>query len=150
MARHVKRRLRVDDANRIPYLLLLLDEADAFIDSSEKVNYKPFDALKDMQSVGTGRFKFVVAGLRNVVRFKREAALGNNSVLTHLQPLTVKPFTPAEARELLEIPLHYLGLRFPKEKESLITLILATTNYFPGLIQMYCAKLLEAMRTPAL
>lgn len=146
LARHVKRRLRVDDANRIPYLLLLLDEADAFIDSSEKVNYKPFDALKDMQSVGTGRFKFVVAGLRNVVRFKREAALGNNSVLTHLQPLTVKPFTPAEARELLEIPLHYLGLRFPKEKESLITLILATTNYFPGLIQMYCAKLLEAMR----
>ena len=28
----------------------------------------------------------------------------------------------------------------------MITLILATTNYFPGLIQLYCAKLLEAMR----
>ena len=46
----------------------------------------------------------------------------------------------------MELPLHYLGLRFPKAKESLITLILANTNYFPGLIQMYCAKLLEAMR----
>lgn len=46
----------------------------------------------------------------------------------------------------MEIPLHYLGFRFPKEKESLITLILATTNYFPGLIQMYCAKLINAMR----
>lgn len=146
LARAVKRRLLSPNARRIPYLLLLIDEADTFIESCEAVNYKPFDALKDIQSIGTGRFKFVVAGLRNVVRFKREAALGNNSVLTHLQSMTVTPFSPPEARELLEIPLHYLGLRFPKEKQSLITLILATTNYFPGMIQLYCTKLLEAMR----
>lgn len=144
LARTVRRRLQSDN-KRIPYLLLLLDEADVFIDSCAAVNYQPFDALKDIQSIGAGRFKFVIAGLRNIVRFKREA-LGNNSVLTHLQPMTVKPFNTSEARELMEIPLHYLGLRFPKEKESLITLILATTNYFPGLIQMYCAKLINAMR----
>ena len=144
LARAVRRRLQSDN-KRIPYLLLLLDEADVFIDSCAAVNYQPFDALKDVQSIGAGRFKFVIAGLRNIVRFKREA-LGNNSVLTHLQPMTVKPFNTSEARELLELPLHYLGLRFPKEKESLITLILATTNYFPGLIQMYCAKLINAMR----
>lgn len=144
LARAVRRRLQSDN-KRIPYLLLLLDEADVFIDSCAVVNYQPFDALKDIQSIGAGRFKFVIAGLRNIVRFKREA-LGNNSVLTHLQPMTVKPFNTSEARELMEIPLHYLGLRFPKEKESLITLILATTNYFPGLIQMYCAKLINAMR----
>lgn len=147
LARAVKRRLQSEGSlPRIPYLLLLLDEADAFIESSSDVNYMPFDALKDIQSVGSGRFKFVVAGLRNVVRFKREAALSNNSVLTHLQSMTVRPFGTVEARELLELPLYYLGLRFPKDKQSLITLILATTNYFPGLIQMYCAKLLEAMR----
>ena len=147
LARVVRRRLQSDTMEKIPYLLLLLDEADTFIESCEAVNYKPFDALKEIQSIGIGRFKFVIAGLRNVVRFKREAALGNNSVLTHLQSMTVKPFNTSEARELLEIPLHYLGLRFPKEKESLITLILATTNYFPGLIQLYCAKLIEAMRS---
>lgn len=147
LARLVKRRLQSSTAQPIPYLLLLLDEADAFIESCEAVNYKPFDALKEIQSIGSGRFKFVIAGLRNVVRFKREAALGNNSVLTHLQAMTVKPFNTSEARELLEIPLHYLGLRFPREKESLVTLILATTNYFPGLIQLYCAKLVEAMRS---
>ena len=147
LTRLVKRRLQSATARPIPYLLLLLDEADVFIESCEAVNYKPFDALKEIQSIGSGRFKFVIAGLRNVVRFKREAALGNNSVLTHLQSMTVKPFNTSEARELLEIPLHYLGLRFPKEKESLITLILATTNYFPGLIQLYCAKLVEAMRS---
>lgn len=144
LARAVKLRLQ-SEKNRIPYLLLLLDEGDVFIESCSYVNYHPFDALKDIQGIGTGRFKFVIAGLRNIVRFKREA-LGNNSVLTHLQTMTVKPFDTAEARELMEVPLYYLGMRFPKEKEYLITLILATTNYFPGLIQMYCAKLINAMR----
>lgn len=146
LSRAIRKRLQ-SDKNRIQYLLLLLDEADAFIESCEAINYQPFDALKEIQSIGTGRFKFVIAGLRNIVRFKRDAALGNNSVLTHLEAMTVKPFQPAEARELMEIPLHYLGLEFPKENESLMNLILATTNYFPGLIQMYCAKLLTAMRS---
>lgn len=145
LARAIKKRLR-QTSKPIPYLLLLLDEADKFIDSSGSINYKPLDILKDIQSIGIGRFKFVVAGLRNIVRFKREIALGNNSVITHLEPMTVKPFNTTEARELMEIPLHYLGLKFTKEKESLITLILATTNYFPGLIQLYCAKMIEAMR----
>lgn len=145
LSRAIRKRLQSDN-NRIQYLLLLLDEADAFIESCEAINYQPFDALKEIQSIGSGRFKFVIAGLRNIVRFKRDAALGNNSVLTHLESMTVKPFQTAEARELMEIPLHYLGLEFPKKNEYLMTLILATTNYFPGLIQMYCAKLLTAMR----
>ena len=121
---------------------------DVFIESCESVGYQPFDALKDIQSIGSGRFKFVVAGLRNIVRFKREVALGNNSVLTHLESLTVKPFKSMEARELLEVPLSYLGFRFPKDNDTevLISTIFGTTNYFPGLLQLYCAKLIEAMR----
>lgn len=146
LARAIRLRLQSPKLKHIPYLLLLLDEADIFIESCETIDYKPFDSLKEIQGIGEGRFKFVIAGLHNIVRFKREAVLGNNCVLPHLQFMTVKPFNTSEARELMEIPLHYLGLDFPQEKESLITLILATTNYFPGLIQMYCAKLLEAMR----
>lgn len=147
LARTIKKRLRSDN-EYIPYLLLLMDEADVFIESCESVGYQPFDALKDIQSIGLGRFKFVVAGLRNIVRFKREAALGNNSVLTHLDSLTVKPFKSVEARELLEVPLSYLGFRFPKDNETevLISTIFGTTNYFPGLLQLYCTKLIEAMR----
>ncbi len=144
LSRVISNRLK-SDKDRIPYLLLLLDEADAFIESSAPVNYKPFDALKDIQKTGEGRFKFVIAGLRNIVRAKRQA-LSFNSVLTHFNTMTVTPFKMAEARELMEIPLHYLGFEFPKEKESLLISILANTNYFPGLIQMYCAKLLQAMR----
>lgn len=147
LARDIKNRLR-DTDDYIPYFLLMIDEADVFIESCESIQYQPFEALKEIQSIGTGRFKFVVAGLRNIVRFKRTAALGNNSVLTHLDSLTVKPFKTMEARELLEGPLSYLGFRFPNDNETevLISTIFGTTNYFPGLIQLYCTKLIEAMR----
>ena len=149
LGRAIKKVLREGNRKgRIPYLLLLIDEADAFIESCAAVNYQPFDVLKDIQSVGTGRFKFVVAGLRNVVRFNRDAALSNNSVLTHLSSLTVTPFKASDARELLQTPLHYLGFRFQDDSKTdmLISNIFGTTNYFPGLLQLYCAKLIEAMR----
>lgn len=147
LARDIKNRLR-ETANPIPYFLLMIDEADVFIESCEEVGYQPFKELKDIQSIGSGRFKFVVAGLRNIVRFKRQTALSNNNALPHLDSLTVKPFKAMEARELLEVPLSYLGFRFPKnnETEVLISTIFGTTNYFPGLIQLYCTKLIEAMR----
>lgn len=145
LAREIRKKLR---SGEIPYLLLLLDEADAFIASCEEVNYKPFDALKEIQQIGPDRFKFVIAGLRNIVRFNKNVALGNNSVLTHLSSLTVKPFKIAEARELFEEPLSFLGFRFPEDDntEMLISTIFGTTNYFPGLIQLYCTKLIEAMK----
>lgn len=147
LARNIKNRLRREN-EFIPYLLLLMDEADAFIESCEEVNYQPLDALKDIQSIGTGRFKFVIAGLRNVVRFDQNKSLKNNRVLTHLGHLTIKPFRSMEARELLMVPLSYLGFRFPKDRDTeiLISTILGTTNYFPGMIQLYCKKLIETMQ----
>lgn len=140
----------LDPSNKIPYFLLLLDEADAFIESSAQVEYAPIDALKDIQGIGIGRFKFVMAGLRNVIQFDRERALGNNSVLTQLSSLTVKPFSVSEAMELLEVPLSYLGFRFGKDErtEALVASIFSNTNYFPGLLQLYCEKLVESMRKP--
>lgn len=147
LARDLKNRLR-DERDYIPYLLLLIDEADTFIDSCESVKYQPFDALKDVQGVGTGRFKFVVAGLHNLVRFKRRVTLSDNVGLTHLGSLTVTPFRYKEARELLEGPLSYLGFRFPDNPETarLVSTIFTTTNYFPGLLQLYCAKLIETLQ----
>ncbi len=144
LSRCIKRRLMDNKNEKISYLLLLLDEADTFIESCESVAFHPLDTLKDIQSVGADRFKFVIAGLHNIVRFKRDAALSNNSVLTHLSSITIKPFSPLEARQLLKEPLYYLGLRFPNDRD--ISLILANTNYFPGLIQLYCANLVDAMR----
>lgn len=144
LGRAIKARL-LSKENRIPYLLLLLDEADDFIESCAKVKYRPLDILKDLQNIGSERFKFVIAGLHNVVRFRKEA-LSHNSVLPQLRSITIKPFNVKDARKLLEEPLYYMGFRFPQEKQSLVSLILASTNYFPGLIQLYCAKLIEAMK----
>ena len=143
----IRKRL-MSDVNPIHYFLLLLDEADAFIKSCQSVKYEPFDALKDIQSAGEGRFKFVVAGLRDVVRFDRAAALSDNSVLPQLGSLTVKPFKFAEAKELLEYPLFYLGYRFKDDQDTdaLVAAILGHTNSFPGMIQLYCTKLIEAMK----
>lgn len=79
LARDLKKRL-MDTTDKIPYFLLMLDEADKFIESCESVKYEPFDMLKEIQGIGEKRFKFVVAGLRNIVRFKKEATLGKNCV----------------------------------------------------------------------
>ena len=148
LARAIRQRLRNDEEPKINYFLLMLDEADTFIESCYDVNFAPFDALKDIQGIGMSRFKFVIAGLRNIIRFDRQKSLSNNSVLTHLTSMTVKPFHASEARELLEVPLFYLGFRFPEDNRHLISMILANANYFPGLIQLYCAKLIEAMSGP--
>ena len=146
IARAVKREL--NGSGKIHYLLLMMDEADKFLESCEAVQYSPFDALKDIQqSVAPGRFKFVVAGLRNVIRFNK-AATSDNSVLPHFESLTVKPFTDLEGRMLIEQPLYYLGFRFPsgEEGEDLVPMVLAQGNYFPGLIQLYCGKLIQALK----
>lgn len=147
LAMSIRMRLK-DEDKPIHYFLLLLDEADAFLDSCKDVQYKPFDALKDIQAVGEGRFKFVVAGLRDVLRFEHGAALNDNSVLPQLSSMTVKPFKYAEAKELLEYPLSYLGFRFRDdvETDTLVSAILSHTNSFPGMLQLYCTKLIEAMK----
>ena len=147
LAMSIRMRLK-DEDKPIHYFLLLLDEADAFLDSCKDVQYKPFDALKDIQAVGEGRFKFVVAGLRDVLRFEHEAALNDNSVLPQLSSMTVKPFKYAEAKKLLEYPLSYLGFRFRDdvETDTLVSAILSHTNSFPGMLQLYCTKLIEAMK----
>lgn len=144
LSRMIRKRLAQEE-DRIPYLLLLIDEADAFVESSGKVGYSPFDNLLEIQNVGQKRFKFVIAGLRNVVRFNRDNAISANKSMTKFGALAIRPLAYTEARELLEVPLNCLGLRFPKEKEALVSMIFASANYFPGLIQLYCAKLIEAM-----
>lgn len=146
LARDIKNRLR-DETDKIPYFLLMIDEADAFIESCEATGYQPFNALKEIQSLGTGRFKFVVAGLRNIIRFKKSTE-DDNCPIPHLASMAVKPFKAMEARELLEVPLSYLGFRFPEDNETevLVSTIFGATNYFPGLIQLYCTKLIESLK----
>ncbi|WP_432776817.1 ATP-binding protein [Brevibacillus gelatini] len=138
-------RTRLLDKDRpIHKLMLLLDEADAFLASCESCQNKPLEILKELKDTFNGQFKFVLAGLRDVVRFNKRL-LGGNSVLAHLGHITIRPLEYLDARDLLLRPLHYLGFRIEENGEDIISLILAKTNYYPGLIHFYCQKLIEAI-----
>lgn len=131
----------------IGYLLLLLDEGDAFIDDCKECRYQPIDRLKSVMDDTEVSFKFVIAGLHNLVRYDHESSTKDNSVIPHLRTLTIKPFTYSEARDLLQYPLSSLGIYFrdDEKNQALISTILATTNYFPGLIQFYCSQLVDSL-----
>ena len=140
LADHLKKRLMVEDPEkRINYLLLMLDEADEFIRTSSQNGNIPISALKTLPS---NRFKLVMAGLHDLSRYDRASILHKNSTLVHLRSIIIRPFQRPEAVKLLTNTLAYLGFRF---NDDIISLILVKTNYFPGLIQLYCQKLLEAM-----
>ncbi len=144
LARYISIRLRDTEKQPISYFLLLMDEADMLFETSKRDDYSPIRALESLQT--SEHFKFVFAGLRNLVKFERELATSGNSTLPHITVKTIKPFSTQEARELLEVPLYYLGIRFPKNSENLVSLILASTNYFPGLIHQYCASIIKALQ----
>ena len=136
---HIRKRLKDQNSeNRISYLLLMLDEADDFIASSKEIDYRPITLLKEMLS---SNFKFVLAGLHNLSKFDHEF-YANNSDFAHLESCVIYPFKRPEATELLTHSLAYLGFVFSDE---VINLILAKTNYFPGLIHLYGQKLILAM-----
>lgn len=144
LCQNIRQCLR-SEYTEISYFLLMLDEADAFIGDCANFNYGPMDALKGTQQVLPGRFKYVLAGLHNIVKFNHQVALGNNSVITHIPSLKITPFRTLEAEELLIRPLSYLGFSLPSKVT--VSQILATCNYFPVLIQLYAKKLIESIRT---
>ncbi|MGN0683467.1 MAG: hypothetical protein ACI4JY_07305, partial [Oscillospiraceae bacterium] len=140
LAMHIKKRLMDENPEtRINYLLIMLDEADEFIRTGAEDDNPPIAAVKNLPA---GRFKLVMAGLHNLSRFNREMLQGNSNLI-HLSSVVIKQFQRPEAIKLLTNTLAYLGFRFD---EKVISLILAKTNYYPGLIQFYCQKLLEAMK----
>ena len=141
LAGHIERRLSVETpGKRINFLLLMLDEADAFISSCKEVDHRPISAMKNLPS---DRFKLVMAGLHNLSRFNRDLLLHRNSSLAHLTSVVVRPFKRPEAVKLLTNTLSFLGFHFP---DGIVETVLSKTNNFPGLIQFYCQKLLEAMQ----
>lgn len=126
-------------------LLLMLDEADHILNLFEEDNFQTLGEMKRLQQTTNGRFKFVLAGLHNLVRFSQKA-LGGNSVLPHLGGITIQPMKFSDGRELLEVPLSYLGFTIDQGQEDIIAQILYNTNYFPGLIHFYARRLVEHMK----
>ena len=131
--------LEKDERRRI---LLLLDEADRFLESDSKDNFKRTSLLKGLMERTNRRFKVVFAGLHNVQRTVKQ----ENQPLAHFgEPICIGPLLDGgewkAAKALIEEPLRSMGLRF--DSADLVTRILAQTNYYPSLIQLYCNQLFQ-------
>ena len=126
-------------------LLLLLDEADHFLLVDSENDFRESARLKGLMDETNRRFKVVFAGLHNVLRTTRHA----NHPLAHLgEPICVGAMTSngewKEAQALVREPLQAVGCRFGRD--DLSTRILAHTNYYPSLIQLYGAELTRRLR----
>ena len=117
-------------------LMLLLDESDEFLASVENSDSRAIDVLRELRETFSGSFKFVLAGLHKVIRFEKNSSFGN------LDHISILPFTPTDALELLLKPMSYLG--FVINDESLMSAIFSRANYYPGLIQYYCKMIVDA------
>ena len=128
-----------DEKRRI---LLLLDEADRFLESDSRDSFKRTSSLKGLMERTNRRFKVVFAGLHNVQRTTKQ----ENQPLAHFgQPICIGPLLDGgewkAAKGLIEQPLKSMGYRF--ESPDSVTRILAQTNYYPSLIQLYCNQLFQ-------
>jgi len=126
-------------------LLLLLDEADAFLEKESHgapAGFRNIGPLKGLFDDTQGRFKPVFAGLHKVQRLQNVAntplAHGGRDVL--IGPLAAKP-----ASDLVVKPLEALGYRF--ENPEAVWRLLAFTNLQPGLIQVVCNDLVAHLQS---
>lgn len=132
------------DSGKRNRLLLLLDEADAFLEQDSQAAFAETMRLKNLME-STGRnVKVVFAGLHNVLRVTEQA----NHPLAHLgDPIEVGPLTKPgeslEARNMIVGPL--LAAGYELASPDLATRILAQTNYYPVLIQLYGEELIRVM-----
>jgi hypothetical protein len=125
-------------------VLLLLDEADRFFEKDSHADFVETRRLKQLMETTDRRFKVVFAGLHNVLRMTEQA----NHPLAHLgEPIRIGPLIEEgevkEAEQLVSGPMAAAGFDF--ESRSLVIRILAQTNYYPSLIQLYCSHLLKHM-----
>jgi hypothetical protein len=137
----LKSALESDPHRRI---LLLLDEADSFFEHDGREDFIETRRLRELMTATEQRFKVVFAGLHNVLRTTELA----NHPLAHLgEPIKVGPLLASQewrdAEDLVRGPFEAAGFRFANR--SLVTRILAQTNYYPSLIQLYCHHLLRHM-----
>ncbi|WP_026343659.1 hypothetical protein [Nocardia sp. BMG111209] len=127
-------------------LLLLLDEADAFLEKESggpaTHAFQNIGPLKGMFDNTAGRFKPVFAGLHKVQRLQNVA----NTPLAHGgRDVLIGPLAATPARDLVVKPLEALGYRF--ENAEAIWRLLAFTNLQPGLIQVVCNDLIAHLQS---
>ncbi|MEW5812171.1 MAG: hypothetical protein AB1925_22310 [Actinomycetota bacterium] len=132
------------DAKDSRRLLLLLDEADAFLEKESRDGpngFRNIGPLKGLFDHSEGRFKPVFAGLHKVQRLQNVA----NTPLAHGgRDVLIGPLAAGPARNLVVKPLEALGYRF--DNPETVWRLLAFTNLQPGLIQVVCNDLVAHLQ----
>jgi hypothetical protein len=130
------------DKGEINRQLLLIDEADKFLEADEANGFYVLGLLLGLERQTKNKFKFVMAGLHNVARSKK--AIEQNGIFPQMpKPLCIRPLSPRDARNLLSRPLSYLG--FNTEHLNHLELILANTNYYPGILHYFGYILIDTV-----
>lgn len=135
------------NADRSRRILLLLDEADRFLEVDGLHDFPQATRLKSLMDRTDRRIKVVLAGLHNVLRMTKRA----NHPLAHLgEPINVGPLLHNgdwfHARALVEQPLSTVGYRL--RSDSLVVRVLGLCNFYPSLIQLFCSELLAYLADP--
>lgn len=141
------------EADSTRSILLMLDEADKFLESDGNSRqdsgepYRDSAFLKGIMETTERRFKVVFSGLHNVQRTTR---LGNHP-LAHLgTPRCIGPLIvndeAKEAEALVKIPLEAIGYSIERD---LVYRVLALSNYYPSLIQLFCQELIKYLTSRA-
>jgi hypothetical protein len=125
-------------------ILILLDEADAFIEADARAGFGVIRQLKGLMDATHYAFKLVLTGLHNVQRVSQD----NNAPIPHLgEAVAIGPLHGRdEAREawrLVTEPFTARGFSF--DPPDLPITILARANYYPSLIQLICSRIIESL-----
>lgn len=133
------------DADTRRRILLLLDEADRFIETDARDNgFREFIRLQQLMDNSNRRFKFVLAGLHNVTRLVHTENPPLKQIASDPQrigPLMHEEFKDAEL--LVTRPFAAMGYDFENRED--VWRILSHCNYYPVLVQTFCKGLLEAL-----
>lgn len=127
-------------------LLLLLDEADQYLLSDGKNEFQITRSINGLMTSTNRRFKVVFAGLHNVYRV---ISSPNHPLAHHGKPISIGPLLADELQDAINLvrqPFEVMGYRF--ESLDPIIRILAETNYYPSLIQLFCMRLQAYLHTP--
>jgi hypothetical protein len=127
------------NSHKIEKLILMFDEADELLISDNESGFSIVQQFIDLRQAASNRFKFVFAGLHNVMR-AFAGATHNNSPLTKLgAPLCIEPMHQSDAIRLVRYPFSYLGLNIDDQQ---VSTILTAANNFPGIIHLFCSELI--------
>lgn len=116
-------------------LIVMLDEADAFLQAEMADNFPVIDEIRTLMTNTNRRIKFVFAGLHNVQRFH----LAPNSPFLHFgAPINIGPLMGSdwdEARQMAIEPMAALGFTFASRNDA--TYMLSLVGHYPSLMQSF-------------